>query len=258
MRIKAADTTDRMESLDYLHGVVDSFPAALVSLDERLRIIMFNRVAEELTGFTGSGVVRRRISTIMSPRNIRYITRVLRKRETLPAGGFITKLRTKDAREVPVRLVVSPLRRPGEAFAGLLCIAFDLREVKRLQGKLLEAERLAALSEIATGLNHAINNPLCAILGNTQLLLLDREKLDAAAVRKLRSIEREIARIQKVAERLPRITRPAVSDYVAGKRMLDVESSEHVDRRPAGKRISQGRVRRQTRSRRPRSEPDLQ
>ena len=46
-----------------------------------------------------------------------------------------------------------------------------------------------------------------------------------------KSIEREISRIQKIAERLPMITRAASRDYVGGKKMLDVEESEHLDLR---------------------------
>lgn len=226
------------ESVDYLVGVFDSFPAALVSIDVRLRIIMFNRAAERLTGYASADVMRKRIGGVIRVANVRYITDILRTRSELPADGFITKLRARDGAEIPVQIVVSPLRRPDGVAAGFLCVASDLRSVKRFQGKLLEAERLAALSEIAIGLNHAINNPLCAILGNTQLLLMERDKHDPGTVRKLESIEREISRIQKVAERLPMITRAASRDYVGGTKMLDVEKSEHLDlrRRPRQKR----------------------
>ncbi len=234
MTVKCMDKPRCPESVDYLVGLFDSFPAALVSIDTRLRIIMFNRFAEELTGFRRSEVMRRRVSSVIRMEDVRRITSTLRGREELPADGFITKLGAKNGVEIPVQIVVSPLRGPRGILAGFLCVASDLRSVKRFQGKLLEEERLSALSEIAIGLNHAINNPLCAILGNTQLLLLERDKHDPGTVRKLESIEREISRIQKIAERLPMITRAASRDYVGGKRMLDVEESEHLDprRRP--------------------------
>ena len=234
MTLRRSDTLPYQGTLDYLVGVFDSFPAALVSLDTKLRIIMFNRAAEELTGFKSAEVSRRRVSTIIRLKNFRYIARILRKQGEFPADGFITKLRTKNAREIPVRLVVSPLRRCRGALDGILCVASDLRDVKRFQGKLLEAERLSALSEIAIGLNHAINNPLCAILGNTQLLLMERDKLNPAAIKKLKSIEREISRIKGIADRISKITHPAVKDYVGGKQMLDLDGLERLDdsRRP--------------------------
>lgn len=245
MTVKCMDKPRCPESVDYLIGVFDSFPAALVSIDTRLRIIMFNRFAEELTGFRSPEVMRRRVNGVIRIDNVRYITGILRGRIELPADGFITKLRAKNGTEIPVQIVVSPLRGPRGKLAGFLCVASDLRAVKRFQGKLLEAERLSALSEIAIGLNHAINNPLCAILGNTQLLLMERDKHDPGTVRKLKSIEREISRIQKIAERLPMITRAASRDYVGGKRMLDVEESEHLDlrRHPRRKRSPGGKGR---------------
>jgi PAS domain S-box-containing protein len=240
MTVTCMDKPRCQESFDHLVGVFDSFPAALVSVDTRLRIVMFNRFAEQLTGFGSPEVMRRRVTGVIRFGNVRYITGILRGRMELPADGFITKLRAKSGVEIPVQIVVSPLRGPRGELAGFLCVASDLRAVKRFQGKLLEAERLSALSEIAIGLNHAINNPLCAILGNTQLLLMERDKHDPGTVKKLRSIEREISRIQKIAERLPMITRPASRDYVGGRKMLDVEESEHLDvrRRPRRGRSS--------------------
>jgi two-component system NtrC family sensor kinase len=218
----------------------EGFPAALLSLDTGLRVVMMNAAAEELTGFGRPEIEGRRANALMGVAQLRYITRVLRERGRFQTGSFITKMRSKGGGEIPVRLVVSPLRRGRRDLAGILCVISDLRSVKRIQGKLLEAERLAALSEIAAGLSHAINNPLCAILGNTQLLLMESDRLDAGAVKKLRSIEREISRIQRVAERLPRITRPASREYVGGRRMLDIEASGQLRRpRPRGKPAKQ-------------------
>lgn len=237
MVVPSGKKSEKRDIKDYLAGVFESLPAALVLLDTRLRIVMVNGAAEVLTGYSRSELVRRRLGSVMSIANIRYITRVLKERGRFQADGFITKLRTKDGSELPVRLVVAPLRDDSDTLLGLLGVVSDLRTVKRIHGKLLEAERLEALSEIAVGLSHAINNPLCAILGNTQLLLLESDKLDASAVHKLRRIERDIARIQRIAERLPRITEPASREYVAGRRMIDIDASLSSCRAVRRKRI---------------------
>ena len=217
------------ESPDYLMRIFESSPVAIVSLDARLRVVMFNRAAQRLTGYRFAEVVRRRVNNFIRRKNLRYIIKVLRKKKGFSGDGFITKAIGKQGAEIPIRLVISPLGGSDGALRGVLCMASDLSDVKRFQGKLLEAERLDALSEIAVSINHEINNPLCSILGNTQLILMDRDKLDPKTVRKLKNIEREIARIGKIASRLPRITRPVVKEYVGGKRMLDLESSEAID-----------------------------
>ena len=210
---------------DYLASVFESSPLGLIALDMRLRIIMYNRAAQELAGIGGRDVVGRRINVIISPKRIKAIINTLRNRRSPSLDGYYTKLTGMNGEEIPVRLRISPLLGPGDQLLGLLVIAADLREVKRFQAKMLEAERLAAITETAIGINHEINNPLCSILGNTQLLLMERDKLDARTVRRLRSIEKEIARIREVAHRLSRITKPVLTEYVGGKRMLDVEHS---------------------------------
>jgi len=47
----------------------------------------------------------------------------------------------------------------------------DITERKKMEEQLLQAEKLRALAEMASGVAHDFNNALAAILGNTQLLL---------------------------------------------------------------------------------------
>lgn len=222
----ARDPDRVTNTYDYLMSVFESSPVALISLDSRLRIMLFNHAAQELTGFEGSEIFGRRVTRIMARSRLRRIIRTMKSREELSSDGYITKFRGKDGAEIPVRIKASPLLAKDGSLLGVLVIATDLREVKRFQSKLLEAERLAAITETAIGLNHEINNPLCAILGNTQLLLMEKDKLDPAVIKRLKIIEREITRIHEVAERLARISRPVLKEYVGGKLMLDVERSE--------------------------------
>lgn len=224
---KRAKSPERsMRAYDYLMSVFQSSPVALASLDSHLRIMLFNRAAQELTGFQGHEIFGSRVSRIISRDRLHRILETFRDASKVSADGYITKLRSKNGSQVPVRIKISPLFGPNRNLMGVLVIATDLREIKRFQTKLLEAERLAAITETAIGINHEINNPLCAILGNTQLLLMEKDKLDPRIIKKLKSIEKEITRIHDVAERLARISRPVLKEYVGGKLMLDVEHSE--------------------------------
>ena len=44
-------------------------------------------------------------------------------------------------------------------------------ELKRLQGQLIQTEKLSAIGELVSGVAHEINNPLTSVVGFTQLLL---------------------------------------------------------------------------------------
>lgn len=214
-----------LEPNHYLRSIFDSSPFALISLDMRLRIVLFNRWAEELTGFKCSSVTGRRINQLIDYPYIKNIIRTIRNAGEVNLDSYLTKLKGESNRRIPVRLSISPLKDNDQKLLGILLIAVDVREVKRLQAQLLDAERLAAITETAISINHEINNPLCSILGNTQLILMTKEKLDKKTIRKLQSIEKEIMRIQKIARKLSEITRPVLKEYVSGTRMLDVEKS---------------------------------
>jgi PAS domain S-box-containing protein len=222
----AGRTEHATRTYDYLMSVFQSSPVALISLDRRMRIMLFNRAAQELTGFESGDVFGSRVTRIIDHNRLSCIIKTLRNGADASSDGYITKLLGREGRAIPVRIKVSPLIGEENRLIGVLVIATDLSEVKRFQTKLLEAERLAAITETAIGINHEINNPLCAILGNTQLLLMEKDKLDPRIIKRLKSIEKEITRIHLVAERLAKISKPVLKEYVGGKLMLDVEHSE--------------------------------
>lgn len=70
--------------------------------------------------------------------------------------------------------------------------------------------------------NHEINNPLTAILGNVQLLLMSRKDLDEDPVTKLKTIEISAMKIKDVTQRLLRLTSARSVDYTEGTSMLDL------------------------------------
>ncbi len=209
---------------EYMASIIDSSPVPLIALDTSLRIIVFNRAARELTGFETSDVTGCRISTLVGFEDTRRIIHDLRD-SGKTSEDHIAKFQKRDGGNVQVRLKVNPVMGRGGELAGAIILAMDLTELRELQSKLLEAERVAAITETAISVNHEINNPLCSILGYTQLILMDRDSLDADVVSKLEGIERQIIRIQEIADKLGRINRPVLKEYVGGSKMLDMEHS---------------------------------
>lgn len=92
--------------------------------------------------------------------------------------------------------------------------------------KLVKSERTAAITETAVTVNHEINNPLTAILGNTQLLLMGKEKLSGDVVAKLQTIEKSAIQIRETTAKLMSIIEPVKSSYSSGMDMIDIEKSK--------------------------------
>ncbi len=92
--------------------------------------------------------------------------------------------------------------------------------------KAVKSARLDAILETAAALNHEINNPLTAVLGNAQLLLLQGQKLTPEVVEKLKAIEESALRIREVTLRLMKIIEPVTVEYASGMKMIDIERSK--------------------------------
>jgi DNA-binding response OmpR family regulator len=126
----------------------------------------------------------------------------------LDAGGdeFIVKPMTPE--DLRARLIVSR-RRIAQAAAQ-----------RRAEVELVNARRLSAIGETTLSLQHEINNPLSALLGNAELLLMDmREKGEKNEL--LMVIHEQAMRIADVVRRLRRMKDPESVDYVGGTKIID-------------------------------------
>jgi len=97
-------------------------------------------------------------------------------------------------------------------------------ELLRTTQRLVDAERLAAIGEVAASVNHEINNPLCAIMLNAQLLQEEISSDPDGARARAAKIEENVERIQAITQRIQELKDSGTTDYVSGEKMLDLKS----------------------------------
>jgi C4-dicarboxylate-specific signal transduction histidine kinase len=78
-------------------------------------------------------------------------------------------------------------------------------DLKAAQAQLVEAQKLAAVGQLGAGVAHEINNPLAGILGNAQLLMLERKEGDSD-FETLRKIEQAAKRCKEITQNLLRFS----------------------------------------------------
>lgn len=88
-------------------------------------------------------------------------------------------------------------------------------EIRKQHEQIEEMEKNQVISQAASSLNHAINNPLTTVIGNIELLLLKGEGIDEKIEQKLRVILRESERIRDIVEKFRDIKRIVAEDYIS-------------------------------------------
>jgi GAF domain-containing protein len=100
------------------------------------------------------------------------------------------------------------------------------REVAEAQLRMLETERLRGVTETVGALNHEINNPLAAIVGNAQLLLRKPGDLPPAGAQKIEAIHEAAKRIQRVTAKMASLIQACSMPYPGEQhQIIDVKNS---------------------------------
>jgi PAS domain S-box-containing protein len=177
--------------------VANSLDATLL-LDEKERIQLANRAAEELWGYARDALIGRKAPAKMIPAPLQKVISGRKNEQLLHE----TTVSTKDGEQVPVRAAAVTLRQNGEAM-GSAIVAHDLTEMKKLARETLEAERLAAVGQTVAGLAHGIKNILTGLEGGMYVTSSGLKKNDNKRVRQgWQMLERNMGRISALAKNL--------------------------------------------------------
>ena len=93
----------------------------------------------------------------------------------------------------------------------------DIQKRKMMEEQLAQADKLASIGELASGVAHEINNPLSVILGYTQLLLRNENKTTERHA-DLKTIEKHVRSCKAIVENLLSFSRKSDTE----KEMLDI------------------------------------
>jgi two-component system, cell cycle sensor histidine kinase and response regulator CckA len=214
--IAHTDITARKQAEDALrHRLqlqVERMPLAYVLFDADFRVIDWNPTAARIFGYSKDEVLG------LGPPFEKILPAALRPL----AEGLLSRFRsgdmtahsvndnlTKDGRTITCEWFNTPLVGEDGGFGGLLCLAQDVPERKRLQEQLLQAQKMEAVGQLAGGVAHDFNNFLTIITGFSELVL-GSLRLDDPAREPLEEIRKAGARSAALVRQLLAFSRKQV------------------------------------------------
>ena len=172
---------DLSETNRFLNKLIESSPDGIIVTDARGDVIMYNRAAERLLGYTTDEVIGKANVKSLYPKGLARKIRELLMDERLGNRGILppTELFIKNKRGEVIDISLSASLLFGDRGEELAAIGIfkDMGEMSRVKQKLKEtqeqlfqAERLAAMGRLTSRIAHEINNPLYGIINTLELL----------------------------------------------------------------------------------------
>jgi len=196
---------------DFLSNLIESSVDGIIASDMKGDVILFNKMAEELTGYEADEVIgKKHITELYPPGVAQEVMRMLRSPDYGGEGrltGYQVSILDRNGETVPIQLVASIIYEEGQEVA-TVGFFHDLRaklamekHLRDTQLQLLQSEKLRALGEMAAGVAHEINNPLGGVLIFANLLK-DEISLEDSRRGDVERISHEALRCKEIVKSL--------------------------------------------------------
>jgi PAS domain S-box-containing protein len=165
---EAGQTLSRQRQL--LRTILDATPDLVCLLDERGVVLAVNRGFAAFLGRSEQDIVGRAEAELCAPEEAGE--RSARTSDILKSAQPVqTELRVETPGGVRwLHELAVPVRDVSGRAVAVLKTARDVTEVRAIEDKLLQSQKLESLGKLAGGVAHEINTPLGIILGYAQLL----------------------------------------------------------------------------------------
>jgi PAS domain S-box-containing protein len=222
------DITERQRALEALRrseatarAIFENASEGILVVDAAGRIVSVNAKTEEMFRYERAALLGQPLEILLPER--------LRTRHVPQRAGFMAHPRTRpmgrgldltgrrsDGEEFPIEVSLSYI----ETDQGIQGLAFlsDITQRLAVERATRQAERLAAVGQLAAGIAHEVNNPVGIISSRIELMLIEAEEngLPQTVIDDLRVLHRHAMRVTDIAAKLLTFARetPAVRQPV--------------------------------------------
>jgi PAS domain S-box-containing protein len=199
-----------------LAGILASAMDAIITVDEKQRIVLFNAAAEKMFRCTAKEALGQSMDRFIPDRfrhahreHIRVFGETNVTQRTMGHLRPLSGLRS-DGEEFPIEASISQINSEGQKF--FTAIVRDISEKKRLEAQFLRAQRMESIGTLAGGIAHDLNNVLSPIL--TAVELLQMRLTDESSQRLLNILHANAVRGSEMIKQVLSFARGVEGDYI--------------------------------------------
>ncbi len=246
--LSAQPSSAWLSSAHRLDLILDGITQGVLVVDKSDRVIVFNRSSELFFGLSRFEVIGREYSEVIAgPFGEKFDVLIKRTRSGRAPIEYEIEREIGEGVNFHLGLTGSLMNLPGAGGGGgdVVVVVRDLhaaRELLRLRERdesrshrmsevrqrlrqverqLLRSEKLAAIGQMAAGIAHEVNNPLGALSGFIQVMLMDAKESGSSA-ELLDEMQKEVERIKNIVTRLLDFARYSTGTAHGKQELLDV------------------------------------
>lgn len=164
---------DQLVDKDYVESIIANAADSLIVLDLEGIIKTVNQATEKLLGYEEKELVGKSSGILFGVEGECVIFTSDRNKaliEKYPIHNYSMNYRAKNGEMIPVSFNGAIMKNKQGKVVGMVGMARDMREIKRLELQLIQAEKLNAVGQLASGVAHEVRNPLGIILQGVNYL----------------------------------------------------------------------------------------
>jgi PAS domain S-box-containing protein len=172
--LKLQDKNRELDRVNrYLEDILSSIESGVIAADLEGRVTIFNRTAEDMTGYLADEVIGRNYQEFFTGEMGDQAPLLQTMISGTPVHGFERELPLKDGGSLPVKCSSTWITSSSGERIGAVETIEDISHVRDLERRMLHQKTLAVLGEMAAQVAHELRNPLAGIKGFASLLAED-------------------------------------------------------------------------------------
>lgn len=219
------------DELSRVRAAVDDATEAVLILDRSGKAVYLNVAFGHLFGHTLTGINDAGFESAFADKDnaktiMDHVT------QAVSWQGEIDMV-SRSSHEFPALLRCSPILDSQFDVIGALFVASDITDRRHIEEERLNREKLQGVLETAGAACHELNQPIQAISGHAELLMM-RLPDDDPLVKHARTIKLQADRMAGITEKLRGITRYETREYIGDIRIIDIDkASDTVEKKPS-------------------------